>query len=155
MLHRAVRPPSVRGDQWLISPCIRGTDPTHLPPELFIIHTQTVAHTELCLAAGKCPELRDKLKAYLSVRNGFWTLLSACTSLPPFDNSHLLLLLCAVQMTKRGNGLWKIIINAAGLLTRKKHFLLCSQAKEHPFKPCTNHCALFTLQAHLYYCLDF
>lgn len=60
MLHRAVRPPSVRGHQWLISPCILGTDPTHLQPEVFIIHTQTLAHTELYLVRGKCPALQDK-----------------------------------------------------------------------------------------------
>ena len=65
MLHRAVRPPSVRGHQWLISPCILGTDPTHLAPELFIIHTQTLARTELYLVGGKCPVLQDKQEGLL------------------------------------------------------------------------------------------
>lgn len=36
-----------------------------------------------------------------------------------------------------------MIINAAGLLTRKEHFLFCCQEKEHPFMPCTIHSALF------------
>ncbi len=65
MLHRAVRPPSVRGHQWLISPCILGTDPTHLQLELFIIHTQTLVHPKLCLVRGKCPVLQDKQEGLL------------------------------------------------------------------------------------------
>lgn len=56
------------------------------------------------------------------MRQLFWLSLSLCTSLLLFDNSHLLLLLCSVQMTKWGNGLWKMIINAAGSLTRKELF---------------------------------
>lgn len=154
MLHWAVRPPSVRGHQWLISPCILGTDPTHLQPELFIILTQTLAHTELYLVRGKCPLSQDKQEGLLKCEVAV-----CCPCLTAllyfFDNSHLLLLLCAVQMTKWGNGLWKMIINAAGPLTRKEHFLYCSQEKEHPFKPCSIHCTLYSLHASLYNSLDF
>lgn len=45
--------------------CIQGTDPTHLQPELFIIHTQTLAHAELYLVRGKSPGLQDKQEALL------------------------------------------------------------------------------------------
>lgn len=65
MLHWAVRPPSVRGHQWLIFPCILGTDPTHLQAELFIIHTQTLDHTELYLDGGKYPALQGKQEGLL------------------------------------------------------------------------------------------
>lgn len=130
---------------------------SHSPPTWIIhySHTQTLAHTELYLVRGKWPVLQDKQEGLLKCEVAVWLSLSHCTSLLLFDNSHLLLLLCAVQMTKWGNGLCKIIINAAGPLTRKEHFLLCSQEKEHPFKPCTIHCALYSLHALLYNCLDF
>lgn len=83
MLHRAVRSPSVRGQQWLISPCILGTDPTQLQPELFIIHTQTLAHTELYLVRGKCPVLQDKQEGLLKCE---LTVLAVPLSLPFFTS---------------------------------------------------------------------
>lgn len=70
---------------------------------------------------------RQTGKAYASPPS--WPALSRCTSLLLFDNLHLLLLLCAVQMTKWGNGLWKMIINAAGRLTRKGAFSPLSSSR--------------------------
>lgn len=112
---------------------------SHSPPSWIIhySHTDFSPHWALFSQRKMSCSARQTGEPYLSVRQQFWLSLSHRASLLLSDNSHLLLLLCAAQMTKWGNGLWKMIINAAGLLTRKEHFLFCSQEKEHPFKPCT------------------
>lgn len=56
-----------------------------------------------------------------------------------FGNSHLLLLFCVLQMTNRGNGLWRMIINAAGLLTKEQHSRLFCKEKEHQVMLCSLH----------------
>lgn len=108
----------------------------HSPAAWIIQHpcTDVSPHWTLFSRRKMSCSARQTARAYLSV-SSFW--LSHRTSSPLFDNSHLAPLLCAVQMTKWGNGLWKIIINASGPLTRKERFLLCSWEEEDPFKPCT------------------
>lgn len=88
----------------------------HSPP-IWIIHHW--AHTELYLVAGKCPVLQDKQEGLLKWEQ-LW--LSRSTSLLPFDNSHLVLLLCAAWFKKKKGkkGLQKIVINATGSQTRKE-----------------------------------
>lgn len=117
----------------------------HSPPSWIIHHS---VHTELYLVTGKCPVLQDKQEGLLKCEQ-LW--LSHSTSLLLFDYSHLVLRLCALQMTNWGNGLWKIIINAAGLLTKKKHFLLWKNNIHSRSIICWAH---YPFHASVYSCLD-
>lgn len=121
----------------------------HSPP-IWIIHHS--AHTELYLVAGKCPVLQDKQDGLLKWEQ-LW--LSRSTSLLPFDNSHLVLLLCAAQLTKWKNGLRKIIINASGLQTGKEHFFSLSSGKATSFQFPYNSCFLSFYSQLFYFLLAF
>jgi len=143
LLYLAVRPPSVRGRQWLFS-AMQTRNWSH-SPLAWIIH---YSHREFSLRwtlffLWKCPVLSALFKVWGSCfgRHCFTALLYFF-----FDNAHLLLLFCALLMTKWGNELWKMIINAAGLLTREEHFF-SSALKKRNVHSSKIHCILYSSHA--------